>query len=394
MIGQVPAVGDAATLDPRRGSIVVRHRGGPIGRPTARRKLPEFGQESTLSDTRLANQEGDPAMTGRDCTVQRSQRLQLALTPDHRTGQAGPLEAPPSIRDGLRRQHPVRVDGLGLALHHDLAEILDVERVGHEAMGAGRDQDGPGFRGGLHPCRDIHGVTEGGVLVAKVRSDVADNDRAAVDPGPDPEIEAMRGPQLPRELLGRDDHVERRVHGPVRVVLMGDRGAEKGEHRIALELGDRALIAEDGLRHSVEGFIHHRGPVLGIHPLRECRGADDVGEERGHRLALAGQFGRTHLLDERRRCCGGQAGLASRVGLRRLAERQSAARAESSVAGDRSLAARAGQWRGLDRHPTDIVAPTSPTSMCAPSVRALAAEAATPMRRSTLTRDASGPPAP
>jgi hypothetical protein len=65
-----------------------------------------------------------------------------------------------------------------LPLHGDLAQILDVERVGDEAMGGGRDQDGPRLRGCLHPRRDVHGVTEGGVLVAEVRSDVADDDRA------------------------------------------------------------------------------------------------------------------------------------------------------------------------------------------------------------------------
>ena len=54
-------------------------------------------------------------------------------------------------------------------------------------------------------------------------------------------------------------------------------------------------------------------PVLGIHLLGEGRRADDVREERGHGLALAGQLRGAHLLDERRRRGGGQAGVGGRV---------------------------------------------------------------------------------
>ena len=101
--------------------------------------------------------------------------------------------------------------------------------------------------------------------------------------------------QLARELLDRVEHVERGEDRPLGVVLVGDRGAEEREHRVALELGDRALVAEDGARHEVERLVDDRRPVLGIHLLREGRRADDVGEERGDGLALAGEPRGAHL---------------------------------------------------------------------------------------------------
>ena len=51
----------------------------------------------------------------------------------------------------------------------------------------------------------------------------------------------------------------------------------------------------------VEGLVDDRGPILGVHALGECRRADDIGEQRGHGLALAGELRLAHLLDERRR---------------------------------------------------------------------------------------------
>ena len=50
-------------------------------------------------------------------------------------------------------------------------------------------------------------------------------------------------------------------------------------------------------------------PVLGVDLLGERRRADDVDEERGHGLALAGQPRGAHLADERRRRGRDQAGV-------------------------------------------------------------------------------------
>ena len=76
----------------------------------------------------------------------------------------------------------------------------------------------------------------------------------------DPTLPTMTGPllmparirksmpcclQLAGELVGGIEHVERGEDGALGVVLVRDRGAEEREQRIALELGDRALVAKD-----------------------------------------------------------------------------------------------------------------------------------------------------
>ena len=61
------------------------------------------------------------------------------------------------------------------------------------------------------------------VLVPQVGPDVADHDRAAVDAGADPEVDALRCLQLAGELVGGIEHVERGEDGALGVVLVRDR---------------------------------------------------------------------------------------------------------------------------------------------------------------------------
>ena len=61
--------------------------------------------------------------------------------------------------------------------------------------------------------------------------------------GPDRDRRPVRGPQAADGV----DQVERRPDGPLGVVLVGDRRAPDGHHRVADELLDRAAIATDPL---------------------------------------------------------------------------------------------------------------------------------------------------
>jgi hypothetical protein len=138
------------------------------------------------------------------------------------------------------------VDRLGLALDLDPAEVLQIECVAREAARHLGHEHGAGLGGGLHARGDVDRVAERRVLVAQVGADVAHHDRPAVDTGANPEVDAVGLLELGGELGGRVEHVERGENRSLRVVLVRDRGAEEREHRVALELGDRALVAEDG----------------------------------------------------------------------------------------------------------------------------------------------------
>ena len=287
MVRQVAPVRDAAALDPAG-----RRRCGERG-------ALELGQQPALADTRLADDEGSAAAARSDDVEHRGEALQLLGAPDHRAVEPHGFQAALARRRRLAPDDPVGVDRLGLALDLDLAEVVNLEGVAGQAARHLRDHDRAGLGGRLHPRGDVHRVAEGRVLVAQVGADIPDHDGPGVDAGADVEVDALCCLQLARELIGRLDHVERSEDRPLGVVFVRHRGTEERQHRVALELGDRALVAEDGPGHEVERLVDDRRPILGIDLLREPGRADDVGEQRGDGLALAGEPRVAHLRDER-----------------------------------------------------------------------------------------------
>src|SRR5439155_15376507 len=167
---------DAPTLDPaERCTAVV----GRLRDPT------QLGEEATLADPGLADDEGHPAAARLHDVKEVSKTAERLLPPDHRAVETNRIEASPPGRRGLSGDDPVGMDPLGFALDLKAAQVLQLEGVAGQATRHLRDQDSSGLRGGLHPSRDVYGVAEGCVLVAQIRSDVADHDRPAVDPGAD-----------------------------------------------------------------------------------------------------------------------------------------------------------------------------------------------------------------
>ena len=73
------------------------------------------------------------------------------------------------------------------------------------------------------------------------------------------------------ELLTADQHVERRVEGALGIVLVGDGGAEHGQHGVADELLDEALVALDRRGHLAEETALDRAHVFGIEALAPAR---------------------------------------------------------------------------------------------------------------------------
>ena len=117
--------------------------------------------------------------------------------------------------------------------------------------------------------------------------------------------------QLGRVLGDVVEHLQRRVAGPPRVVLVGDRGAEDGHDPVAGELVDGALEALDRLGQDREEALHDLAPLLGVLLLGEVHRAADVGEQHRHLLALAVVLARS----------AGHASLASSVPCSRIAWR-------------------------------------------------------------------------
>ena len=108
----------------------------------------------------------------------------------------------------------------------------------------------------------------------------ADDDGARVDSDPYGELDAVGILHLLRVGLHGALDRERSPDGALRVVLVGYRGAEKGEHLVAHELRDCPLVAAHLLRHETHDLVDQELGALGTELLADRGRADDVGDQR------------------------------------------------------------------------------------------------------------------
>ena len=81
-------------------------------------------------------------------------------------------------------------------------------------------------------------------------------------------------------------HLDRCAAGAQGVILVGERHAEDGHHRVADELLHAALVALDDLLHPLEVPRQQRAQRLRVGRLPEHGRAHDVAEQDGDDLAL------------------------------------------------------------------------------------------------------------
>ena len=136
--------------------------------------------------------------------------------------------------------------------------------------------------GGLEAAGNVHDVAHGRVLAGGAHRPDQHLARVHADShlGTDTQVLAESG----EGAL----HLERRPHGPLGVVLVGDGRAEQGHDGVADDLVD--LTAEGGhvgdepLEAPVDEVLH----VLGVGRLGEGGEPDEVGEQDGGDAALVG----------------------------------------------------------------------------------------------------------
>ena len=106
--------------------------------------------------------------------------------------------------------------------------------------------------------------------------------RAPSETSASPVFTAVRKLQVLDGVADRDGG----AHGALWIVLVRDRCAEDGHHRVADELLDRPAVSLDlvALRRVVGR--KRRANVLGIESLRSSGEADEIREEDGHDLSL------------------------------------------------------------------------------------------------------------
>ena len=168
----------------------------------------------------------------------------------------------------------------GLALEVLLVDRLERDRDAGCALGGLPDKHRA--RGGcrLEPGRGVHEIAGHHPLA----------DRAEGDRGLTGQDRAARLQARTQRVDGVDE-LERRPDRALGVVLVGDRRAPQGHHRVADELLDDPTVALDDLAREIEIAGQELADVLGVATLGHRGEADEVGEEDAHEAA----FGDAHV---------------------------------------------------------------------------------------------------
>ncbi len=233
----------------------------------------ELSGEPRLADAGLAREQDDLAGAGPGLAQAVAQQGALRRPPDE-VGEPAARRLEPAFRhgDALDREG---LDRLGEALRYLPAEIGEPEQVADEAAGGAGEDDLPGFRQSLQARREVGGLADHRLLLRRALADqIADDDKPGGDA--DADGEPLRSTGL--QARHRRCYFQPRPHRPLGVVLMRPRIAEIGQHPVAHEFGDKAVIARDDAGNGVLIGADLLAQFLGVEPRRQGRRADEIAE--------------------------------------------------------------------------------------------------------------------
>ena len=246
--------------------------------------LAERRQNARLADARFARDERDLTFALARLAPAVEEQRHLMLAPDEGRQALRPrrLEAADVLR--LAKDRPAgnrRVEAFqGLR-----AKRLQLERAAQQPPRRLRDHHGARLGQRLQPRRQIGRLADDGLFLRRALSDeVADHDDAGRDA--DADLEIFIRPRFELRDDGRD--VEAGPDRTLGVLLMGARKAEIGQHAIAHEFGDEAVIARDRARTGVLIGANDLAHVLRIEPGRQRGRADEIAEHDGELATLGG----------------------------------------------------------------------------------------------------------
>jgi hypothetical protein len=208
-------------------------------------------------------------LTGAGALEGVEEQAEFALAADQRCEPAVGLDFQAGARL-VGADHLPERDGLLLALQGHRAQRPRLEVALDEPMRPLGDGHAPRLADLLEPRRDVGGVAHGRVVHAQIAADGADYHQPGVDSLAGPEGDPARR-ELALVALERARDAQRRVHGPARVVLVGDGRAEQRHDPVAQELVHRALVAVHLGQHELEGPAHELVHLLGVEARRTAR---------------------------------------------------------------------------------------------------------------------------
>ena len=239
------------------------------------KRRPELSDEPRLPDSCVSEHRHEPrAPFLNRRLILAAEHLELVVAPNEcacqRTDAAWAHQ-----REGA--DEPPAGNVLLFSFRLDCLLLAELEGAADHRDASLSDKHLPGRRALLEPCRDIDRVA-GDERAPFTRT--ADHDLTGVHA--DPELEAAV------QLVCPVQHRQGRVQRALGVVLERSRHAECRHDRIAGELLDRAPRTFDLVGHRVVEAIEQDARALGILRASEGRRPNEVGEDNGCDLPLAG----------------------------------------------------------------------------------------------------------
>src|SRR5215470_10644382 len=312
-------------------SVVKRHVGGA---------LDELVTEAALSCPRLRGQQDDSGPTRPGFAQSPLEQSELALAADEAREAARPGTVE-TAADPARTAQLEHAHGNARPFEALFPLVEEVEEARGEALGLLGHRDAARRGQLLHPGGEADDVPLRGVVHAQVVADPAHDDLARVQAHPHRELE----PALAPHVFGKLAEVARQIQSgrtrTLRMVLVGDGGAEERHDAVTRVLVDGPLVTVNAAREDPEQAIEETMPFLGVDALRELHRAHDVGEEDGDQLALAPEraLGCEDLLGEMSRRVGARLG-----GVDRRREGRATIVAEPRARGVLVTTRRAAHW--------------------------------------------------
>ena len=244
----------------------------------------ELVDHPRLADARLAGHEHHPAGAGSDPLDGRSQARELEIAPDHGRPRTLFGADDGAVGDALDGE---RGHGLRLPLQLERSVRAPREPVGDDLLRRLTDEHGTWVGVRLEAGGDVHRVAERRELDPIAGADRPRDDRPGVDA--DAHVEGVDAPpfrDLPPERRDVLDDTQPGTDRALGVVLVRGGCAEEGEDAVAGEVLHGPPERLDRSHHAGDGVADDELEFLGIEPLAEGGGADEVGEQGGHVTAF------------------------------------------------------------------------------------------------------------
>jgi hypothetical protein len=188
-------------------------------------------------------------------------------------------------------QHHVTLDRRVSASNADRSTQAQTERVTQIGAGGFADQNAADRRDALEPSGHVDGIAHDGEGALATRADRTRQYHAGVDADTHLHLEADLLAEASIQQSESRLHLQSRQNGAARIIVVGDRRAERGHHRVAQEFVDFATVVADGLVEHLEAAVDGGDELFGRQDLGEARKAANVGKQNGDGSEVAFDLG-------------------------------------------------------------------------------------------------------